>query len=504
MSEWPPRPWPEAEPLFVTPRNPNRETLVDQLVEVSRNLGYEPMPWNIRNWETMYEYVPVETPNGITKKLWYREARITVPRQSAKTTGTLIRHVHRCVYARENGWLRPGERSTCAFTMQHQSDASKKVLEVWHPVLEQSIWAQAHYERLRKGAGQIGVKWANGSTMGVFAPNMTGAHGDTLDQVDIDEAFAFPDDRPEQGARPAMITRLSPQVVVQSTQGTMDSSYFNSKCDDGRKHVRRQRDGEDTHVYYLEYACGPGDDINNPEHWPRWMPALGYTIQVDDVMIEKETLDGSEEGPNAFLRAYGNVKVGTAHQIIPADRWANCYAPKSFRDGKVWMAVDASPGKDGHGRSGSIAVASFRGDKVAIEVIRHGPGIMWIPEAIGELTRQHRVQQLWLDPIGPIGSIRHDIKQKAMANIVDCDHRTMVNACARFHQGVLDSKIEHRDQQMLNAAVQGAAKRSLDDGWAWKRATSSSDISPLVACTLAHWAAVFQGDRGLIGMATAK
>lgn len=503
MSAWPKRPWPEAVPRFVTPRNFDRPTLGPEMAEVSRQLGFEPMPWNLEHWDTLYEYTPVETPNGTINKLWYREGVLTVPRQSSKTTGTLVRHAHRCTKAHDNGWLRPGERSNTAFTMQHRNDAAKKMKEGWFPILDPVVnpneWNIANIERCNRGAGTEQIKWLNGALTGVFPPNITGAHGDTLDAVDVDEAWSFPDDRAEQGARPAMITRLSPQIVIQSTQGTMDSTYFNDKCNDGRDRAALAHEGKESHIYYLEYSCGPADDIDNPDHWPRWMPALGYTIDIDAIMAEWEA---SRKRPDYFLRAYGNVRVGRNNQIIPASSWANCYRPKSYREGKVWMAVDASPGIEGAGRSGSISIASYRGDDIAVEVIRHGPGVMWIPEAIGELTRQHKCQMLWLDPIGPIGSIQNDIKLKSMARIEVIDARGMVNACGRFHQAVLDGTVHHRGQDMLNGAVEGAAKRTLEDGWAWKRATSSSDISPLVACTLAHWAAALDKDRGLIGMHT--
>ena len=496
---WPKREWPEAVPRFVTPRNYDRDTLGPELVDTMRRLGFEPMPWNVDMWDTMFEYTLVDTPFGVVKRLWYREGRITVPRQSSKTMATLVRHVHRCLRSEELGWTRPGESAVCAFTMQTQTEAAKKMREVWHPMLDPDLAltdvAREDVERVVKSNGGEAVKFRNRARIGVFPPSIKGGHGDTVDAVDVDEAFAFPDDRAEQGARPSMITRPSPQIVVQSTQGTMESTYFNDKCMDGRARVEAAIRGKESRIYYLEYSCGPEDDINNPLHWPRWMPALGYTIGLDAVEMEHEAMK-----PDAFMRAYGNVRTGHTNQIIPAEMWANCYRPRSFRDGKAWMAIDASPGLGGAGRSGSIVVASYRDDRVRVEVIRHGDGIMWMPEAIGVVTRQHRVQGLYVDATGPIGSILPEIEKKSMANIVEIDSRTMANACGRFHQAVLDRTLEHGNQSMLDAAVEGADKRSLEDAWAWKRRTSSNDISPLVAATLAHWGAVVDGKTGLVGM----
>ncbi len=41
----------------------------------------------------------------------------------------------------------------------------------------------------------------------------------------------------------------------------------------------------------------------------------------------------------------------------------------------------------------------------------------------------------------------------------------------------------------LDEAAAGAAKRAIGDAWAWTRKSAAADISPLVAATLALWAA---------------
>lgn len=465
---------------------------------MARKLGYEPMPWQCDMWDTMYEY---ELVDGV-KKLWYREARITVPRQSAKTTSTLVRQVHRVTHSHLHGW---GSRPVAAFTMQHASDARDKMVNDWMPIVEYSeLVPELRGECVEKGFlrsnGKESMLWATGGRMITFPPNATGAHGGTFDLVDIDEAFAFPDNRAEQGSRHTMITRKSPQIVIQSTAGTAESTYLREKVDNGRERVTDQlAGGEEGHVYYLEYSIGPEDDINNPDHWWRWMPALGYTIDIDAVMLEYDAMKGT---PDEFFRAYGNGWTGSSSQIIPAADWAACYSPKTARTGKVWMAVDVSPGLNGKGRAASIAVASFRGAEIHTEIIAHGAGDSWVAEKLGELTRKHTVQLLYIDTTGPVGEILPDIKLLAMANLEIADSKTMAHACGRLLSGVLDRVVRHRDQPMLTAAVEGAAKRVLDDSWAWKRRTSTSDISPLVAITLAAWGAATNGDRGMIGMHT--
>lgn len=476
---------PHAKPRFITPRNFDRKTIGPEVAEVSRRLGYTPMPWQEEAWDVQYEL----DDDGF---LYYREARISVPRQSAKTTSTLVRQVHRCLRSEDLGW---GARPVCAFTAQHARDARMKMMHDWAPAVQRSELAE-DLQRFLRGAGQESLEWKNGARMICFPPNATGAHGSTFDLVDIDEAFAFADNRAEQGARHAMITRPSPQIVIQSTAGTNESTYLKAKVDDGRERVSTGADG---HVFYLEYSVGPEDDIHNPDHWWRWMPALGFTISPAAVQLEHDTLDEDE-----FYRAFGNGWTGSTTQIIPAVKWAEGNAPKEPRTGKVWMAVDVSPGLAGHGRSASIATASYRGDSnIFVEVIESGAGFTWVADKLGELTRQHRVEKVYVDTTGPVGQILKDIERKSVAKVEVVDSRGMANACGRFHQGVLDGTVKHRDQDLLNAAVAGADKRILEDSWAWKRRTSTADISPLVACTLAHWGAVTGVRRDTITFYTA-
>jgi hypothetical protein len=53
--------------------------------------------------------------------------------------------------------------------------------------------------------------------------------------------------------------------------------------------------------------------------------------------------------------------------------------------------------------------------------------------------------------------------------------------------------MRHRGQEEVNAAVEGAAKRTLIDSWAWSKKHSQANIAPLVAVTLAHHGLMVHG-----------
>jgi hypothetical protein len=63
-----------------------------------------------------------------------------------------------------------------------------------------------------------------------------------------------------------------------------------------------------------------------------------------------------------------------------------------------------------------------------------------------------------------------------------------VAACQGTKDAIDRAALGHRNEQALNAAVQGAGKRPVGDGgWVWGRRSSTADVAPLTAASLAHW-----------------
>jgi hypothetical protein len=62
-------------------------------------------------------------------------------------------------------------------------------------------------------------------------------------------------------------------------------------------------------------------------------------------------------------------------------------------------------------------------------------------------------------------------------------------ACGLMLDLVAEGGLRHLGSLELADAIKGASSRNLADGWVWSRKSSRTDISPLVAATLALWAA---------------
>jgi len=62
----------------------------------------------------------------------------------------------------------------------------------------------------------------------------------------------------------------------------------------------------------------------------------------------------------------------------------------------------------------------------------------------------------------------------------------VANDCDRMYRAIADGTVRVRpSSQELDEAVAGVAKKPVGDRFVWSRATSSADVTPLMAFTLA-------------------
>lgn len=432
--------------------------------------GHRPLPW-----QSMVGDVALEVDRR--GRPFYREVRVTVPRQSGKTT--LVFDV---VTERALGW---GESQRTVYTAQDRLGARDK-WEDYERVLRASPALWAGVDRVRHQNGQEAIFWANGSQFGITSSTEQAGHGLTLDVGVIDEAFAQRDERLVQAFRPAMVTRRNAQLWVISTAGTDESTFLRERVDDGRARVEAD---ERAGVAYFEWSAPDDADIFDPATWWACMPALGHTVDVETIELDAAGMPADE-----FARAYLNRWIAGGVPAVDLSAWSACAAPDSDAGrGPFAFALDVTPART----AASIAVASSSrsGSGVHVELADHRAGVAWVVERVVELDRQWRPLSWSLDPAGPAGSLLLDLAAAGVA-VEAVETRKYAQACGALYDRIVEGTLEHRGQPALDAAVAGARRRALGDAWAWAR-RGGSDVSPLVAVTLAvHGFAATAGSRG--------
>lgn len=456
---------PDCPPRFATPRNLDRLTLGPRVAEVADALGTPLMPWQRQVADVLMELDPK------TGLLFYREGVIVVPRQSGKTTLDLAIAVHRA-----RAW---GSPQNISYAAQTRNDSRKKWEDDHVAALERSPFGKRRPKpyKVRLSNGNESILWDNGSRHGIQASTESSGHGSTLDLGFVDEAFKHVDGRLEQAFKPAMATRKDAQLIVTSTAGrtAKKSPYLWGKVEAGRA---RCLTGEHPRVAYFEWSAADDMDRSDPATWWATMPALGRTIDEDTIAADFASMDADE-----FDRAYLNRwNPGVAGSVIPMDRWLSLATLDAMAD-PVCFGVDVSP----DGEWASIVAAGAADGGIGVEVVDRARGMGWVVPRLVELAASHKPSSVVFTSSGPAIYLASEMATSLGSLVHDTSVAELKAACGGFLSGVMESGLVHRGTSELGQAVEGASRRTVGDSWLWSRRSSTVDISPLVAATLARW-----------------
>jgi phage terminase large subunit GpA len=449
----------------------------------------------------------------------YREVRVTVPRQSGKTTLFLAWQINRCVSRR---WVHP-QRS--AFTAQTGKDARDKWVDELFPLIRNSalkslVATTGARLSINEGMGNESIKFKTGSLIRLLSTATTSGHSKTLHQAVMDEVWHDVDDRREQGLRPAMITVPDAQLLVCSTAGTELSTVLNRKVETGRASVEAD---VGVGVAYFEWSAPDGWDPDDEPSYFSFMPALcpsppcrcagpgetwRHTItSLDAIRAERGAMETAE-----FKRAYGNVKTGRADakwQVISEADWLDVLDDASQAVDPLVFAIDVTPERS----HGSIAAAGARVDgDLHGEVVDHARGTSWLVSRAAELDARWKPAAWVVDAGGAAGFVIPSLESAGL-NVVKMTSRNVGQAYGMFRsatssaeQGIAPPSAEQltgepagsldepvvvpkirirpgRHGAALTSAVEGAATRRVGDGTTWDRKATAVVISPLVAVT---------------------
>ena len=395
-------------------------------------------------------------------ELVYREVVLTVPRQSGKSTLLVALMLWRCL-----AW---GNRQRVAYTAQTGSDARKKVIDDFAPMLMDSPLA-AMVQKVYRLNGDPSINFVNGSRIQALPTTITAGHGMTLTGGGfIDEAFADVDDRREQALLPAMATCPDAQLWVVSTAGTDESAYLNRKVLTGRECAVKGSG----RIAYFEWSAPDGCDADDPAVWAECMPALGHTISTAAVEHARATMPDGE-----FRRAYLNIWTRNDERVIPGSLWDRVQSDAA-PDGRLVFAVDVTLDRS----MASIVAADETG---CVEVVDNRAGVDWLPDRIAELTERHRAP-VALDAYGPAGVLA-DVLEERKITPIRYTTRDACFAANLFYDEIVNGTARVRPHDALTLAVAAAEKKPLGSSWLWARMNPRADLSPLHAATIAYHAA---------------
>lgn len=440
-------------PRWGTPRNRDRPTIGGQVAKVAGALGFNLMPWQRLVHDVAGEYGP----DGFDR----RTVVVVVGRQSGKTTGIALPRIATAL-------LQP--RGLALYTAQDRNLARDK----WEEHVEGLMatpFKRAVAKVVRRN-GSEALVMRNGARYRIFTPNKKGARGNTGARlVVIDEGMTHPDMSVVGSAQPTMATVAFAQLLILSNAGDDASTMLAHYRDLGRS-----AGGE---LVYFEWAPTSDDpDPADPAVWRQAIPSLGlpHGVTLPAVAEAQRTTDA-----RVFAQEWLNVwQSGAGAPLIdPALFDALADVDAELLDQRPVVAYDVAPDR----ARASIAAATRDPDtgRIVCTIVDARPGTSWLVPAILELDPDRVIADTVAGDLAASQLAEHGIPVDLVGGL------DVARACATFVDVIAAGHLTHHAQAALVDAIAGAVTRPFGDAWAWSRRLSSSDVTPLVAATLATW-----------------
>jgi hypothetical protein len=411
----------------------------------------------------------------------YKTVITTVPRQQGKTVLSRA-----SIKTKAEQAPRYGDPFEMYGTAQSRQYAAKHVVK-----LGETLKRRGDPVKLLRGVGAESVTWPDGTYYLPISPTEGGGHGDSIDFLLIDEGWALTAVT-LGGVAPALIARPHSQTLIISTMGTLESEAWNGIVAEGRDAVAAQKAGHQTRMAYIEYSAPSDEAVFVEEMWGTWMPALGLTVQTEDIRAAMALMEAAE-GRGEVVRAFGNRTTAGMVTLFPAE-----WIERAWRDidpaDRIVVALDVNEEPMGATvTTGHITQESLG----AVRTVENRAGSpSWVPSFIEQMTTQRKVEAVVGDFGGPARVIKTEIEAMCEArgvHFMDRLPRDLGADTLRFYNALKDSEVilnRERDPNPLQTALHGARKKDLGDLWVVNRRPMAVDASPAFAAIMAYGVAV--------------
>jgi hypothetical protein len=333
-------------------------------------------------------------------------------------------------------------------------------------------------QRVRTSHGEEGVELRTGQRLRFVARSTGSGRGFSGDRVILDEAYNLSPDA-MRALLPTLSARPNPQLVYTSSAPLErdESTVLRKLCRRGRAQSRGEVPPT---MAYAEFCADRDDDDSDPRVWAQANPGCPHRISVEHIRKEREALD---------LDGFRQERLGiwddsddVGEQVLPAEEWSAAQADDVGIDGQPSFALDVSQDRawSAFAAAGSSTIDAGR---LAVEVVDNRRGTGWVVSRAAALLERWG-GELAVAKGSPAASLIPDLVAAGVP-VCEVSSEDQIRACGQLYDAVIEGRMHHRGQPVLDVAVRGAGKRDVGDAWVWSRRRSSADISPLVAVTLA-------------------
>ena len=399
---------------------------------------------------------------------------LSIPRQVGKTYFVLAMLVILCVLfpGLQVVWTAHHLRtSTKTFTTLRGMCRRKKI----HPLVRS----------MRSANGEQQVEFTNGSMI-MFGARSQG-FGRGFDEIDVevfDEAQIL-DTKALEDMVAATNQARHPHGALLFFMGTPPRPTDPSEAFESRRD--RALSGKSKNAVWLEIGADPKSDPDDRSQFPLMNPSYPVRTPADSLDRLRENL-ADDDSWNREGRGIWDA-VGSS-RVIDEKSWADQGDAASMPVERLTLSVEVPPGR----RTAAVGLAGLRADgRWHVELDEERGGVDWAIPWVLARAAKNRLHAVVVDEMSGLVEKRRDrhylVGTDVLVTLAAAEGRDMAIGCAKFYDGIMEGSVFHTDQPQVNVALSVATKRPLAGAWAWNRKDALSNISPVVAVTLALWGA---------------
>lgn len=395
------------------------------------------------------------------------------PRQIGKTYSTGNLNIGDCLEF-------PGTR--VAWTSHHNRTTTNTFRTMQAMVRRKKIWP--HIAAIRTANGEQEIQFVNGSIIMFGAREQGFGRGmDKLDRLIFDEAQILSLKALEDMV-PATNQAQHPHGGLVYFMGTPPRP-----SDDGEAFTaKRERalSGKSTDQVYIELSADEDADPFDSSIYPTFNPSFPHRTPLEAMQRMLENIPDEESIRREMMGIWPPPQASGA--AITPELWGPG-DPDATADGRVAFGVYVNIPRT----HSAIGAATECGDgSYLVEVVPavHGrdgddlPGTAWIPGRVAELSKAHDPQATIVDSYSSAASLLPAFAELGV-DVTTTNTVDMARACGLFYDLLVEGRIKHLGAPGLTKAALAAKWRELADARAWDRKDKTSDITQLVAVTLA-------------------
>lgn len=331
-------------------------------------------------------------------------------------------------------------------------------------------------DAITTAAGNESIPFRNGSRIMFAARERGSVRGfRKVRRLILDEAQILPE-RAMADLVPTTNQAFNPQIILMGTPPKPSDpsevwTSFRASALDG------SLDGS----MYVEFSAEPDADLDDWKAVSDANPSFPLRTPKRSILRMRKLFTDD----NFAREALGIWGGATSNAVIAAETWIVDGDTQSAPVEQFALSVDVSPDR----RTSSVGFAGQRADGLwHVELDEQRGGVGWVAAYVAARCEANDIRAVVIDGASPAASIIDDLKGRGV-KVTTTGARDMARACGTFFDGAMEGWLRHIDQPQLNYSLSVARKRKLGDAWAWNRKNAESDITPLVAVTLALWGA---------------